>query len=86
MKSRHDTHRSADFTVYMFVDEKEQRMSSVIETMICGDVEEGMSGTGKKKKKKLSEEHFETTHILTRSTTLLKLPCAPHNPHLRNGD
>jgi len=50
MKSRHDTHCSADFTVYMFIDEKEQRMSSVIETMICGDVEKGMSGTGGEKK------------------------------------
>lgn len=51
-------------------------MSSVIEMMICGDVEKGMSGT-EMKKKKLAKEHFETTHILTHSTLSQNSP-APY--------
>ncbi len=49
-------------------DEREQRMTSVIETMICGDVQKSMSGT--KMKEKNGPEHFETTQILTRSAPL----------------
>ncbi len=62
---------------------REQRMTSVIEMMICSDVQKSMSGTEMKEKN--WPEHFEMTHILTRSAPSQNSPAPYTTPTWEKG-